>query len=277
MAVEFEPRGWGLQDRKNRPVEILCEMSKATIDELEKAMHASACLGISEALRAHEEVHHTTCLQAGFFPFIERHGVDVAQDEIKAYGVQIEALRALIGRVLEGGGARVEMEATLQTLVPLGVGDPDIPGPDVIQSTSKGEVAFTRSVLADAGIHLEGEGKQLVNATVQGICSLIDGVPFSIPARAKLGIDGDQAAIQYSLPTPGAWATALCHDPGPQKVFPFFIAAGGPARPIQLPLKNGAEHAFKVEDVAAALVPDAGIRITGEGKMRLRFCEAPSK
>ena len=94
---EFDYVTWGSNQRTfNFPKKDLCRMADSAKVELDKAVAASACAGIGNALRAHEQVHENLCLSIGYPPYVAMHGADRAQEEVDAYGAQIAVLRGIL-------------------------------------------------------------------------------------------------------------------------------------------------------------------------------------
>ncbi|MFO1464065.1 MAG: hypothetical protein U1F66_09815 [bacterium] len=100
---EFDYDSWGrtLYEREGtkHSNEKLCGMTPYAVATLAATIAASACPGIGEAVRAHEEVHLNFCKRIGFLAYEDMHGADRAQEEAEAYGAQIKVLRDIIARL----------------------------------------------------------------------------------------------------------------------------------------------------------------------------------
>jgi len=79
--------------------EKLCSMTVYATLALNATVAASACPGIGEALRAHEDVHVNFCKRIGFKPYEDMHAADRAREEAEAYGAQIKVLRYTISKL----------------------------------------------------------------------------------------------------------------------------------------------------------------------------------
>jgi hypothetical protein len=100
--VDYYPWGrWHSEDPSisKLTADSLCRMLDSSAKELKEAKEASACAGIAAALQAHENWHINFCTTIGFKPYEEMHAADRAQEEVEAYGAQIEVLRAEIKKL----------------------------------------------------------------------------------------------------------------------------------------------------------------------------------
>ena len=81
--VEYDPDGKAnlvaADDPKNT-AEKLCSMTASSIAALVAAMDSSACTGIGEALKAHENVHINFCKRIGIKPYLGMAGADRARE-----------------------------------------------------------------------------------------------------------------------------------------------------------------------------------------------------
>lgn len=59
-----------------------------------------ACGGIGSSLATHEGVHQQTCRRMGYYAFMDRSPAQLAEDEVKAYKAQVDALAAEMRKVL---------------------------------------------------------------------------------------------------------------------------------------------------------------------------------
>jgi hypothetical protein len=98
LEVDYDPHGnhVGESGLKTLKSEELCRMQKSAVDNLDAAVNASACSGIGEALRIHEDVHKSYCLSKGFTAYLDMSGADRAQEEVAAYSEQISKLKQIL-------------------------------------------------------------------------------------------------------------------------------------------------------------------------------------
>lgn len=116
---EFDYDSWGrtLYEREGtrHSSEKLCGMTPYAILTLNATIAASACSGIGEAVRAHEEVHLNFCKRIGFLPYEDMHGADRAQEEAEAYGAQAKVLRDIIASLRCGYRVNEQLGPTTWT------------------------------------------------------------------------------------------------------------------------------------------------------------------
>ena len=102
QEVDYDPYGkanLAAADDPKNTAEKLCSMTASSIAALTAAMDKSACTGIGEALKAHENVHMNFCKRVGIKPYMAMHGADRAREEAEAYGAQIKVLRDTIAKL----------------------------------------------------------------------------------------------------------------------------------------------------------------------------------
>ncbi len=93
--VDYVPHGNNVAESRLDvfSAEELCRLESSAAAQLDAAVNASACFGIGEALRAHEDVHKRRCLRTGYRSYLGMHGADRAQEEVEAYDAQISKLK----------------------------------------------------------------------------------------------------------------------------------------------------------------------------------------
>jgi hypothetical protein len=96
--VDYDPHGTNVGENglKTLKAEELCRMEKSAVEQLDAAVNASACSGIGEALRIHEDVHKSQCLSKGYRVYLAMSGADRAQEEVAAYAAQISKLKQIL-------------------------------------------------------------------------------------------------------------------------------------------------------------------------------------
>lgn len=270
---EFDYVTWGSNQRTfNFKKEELCRMADSAKTELDKAVAASACDGIGEALRAHEQVHEKLCLSIGYPPYVAMHGADRAQEEVEAYGAQIAVLRAEIAKVLEHSNFRIEFESNTRIQFP--------PNPAVVMTEiidNRGVVPMSRAAVSGDLIKLDGEGKQIMNATIEGNCRFTGGLPHTLTVRGSIETDGVEAQIRLTTEGQGPSLKVECTVPGVGKGYgmsmPVTLKSDN-VPVINLPLKNGAEQVWdQSTGEAAKMIAQSGAKMSGQAKIRLIFCE----
>lgn len=272
----FDVKGFALSDPTHPPKTkewneaTLCSLTASAQAALTKVRGLAVCAGISEALQAHEDVHTRHCLQ-GFVAFFNRHGADRAQEEVEAYGAQIAVLRAEIAKVLERANVRIEYEGNIHLQWP--------PNPAITAEIidNKAVVPMSRAAVSGDLIKLDGEGKHTTNATLEGNCHFTGGLPITLTARASIETDGLDAQIRITTEGTSPTLSAECTIEGKTGKgwsMPVNLGSGGNAPVINLPLKNGEEKVVdQSTSEAARIVAQAGMKMSGQGKIRLIFCE----
>ena len=114
--VDYVPYGDGIDpshlDKHSK--EELCAMRNSAVIELEAAMNASACAGIGNALRAHENVHKQLCLATGYSSYIKMHGADRAREEAEAYDAQIKLLEQELANVVYNCKFNIKFDSQIE-------------------------------------------------------------------------------------------------------------------------------------------------------------------
>lgn len=275
--VEYKPWGDKLRYQDDERVtskftnEALCRRSDESAAALEEAKKKSACAGIAQAIQVHEDWHLNFCLRIGYRPYwLGMRGADRAQEEVEAYGAQIAVLRAEIAKVLEHTNVHIEYEVNTRFTNP-----PD----DAITAQvvdNRADLPMSRVSVSGEMIKLEGQGNQTTNATLEGgKCRFTGGMPFTLPARVTMETDGLDVQIRYTVEGQASTLKSECTIEGQTStamVMPH--GGGGNALVFNLPLENGAEKVFDHSTgEAAKIMAQAGVKMTGQWKIRLILCE----
>ena len=257
------------QTRQERQAQ-LCAMRASSAAALEESVRTARCDGIGRAIRAHESLHVNMCSTIGYRAYIGMHGADRAAEEAEAYGVQIGILRAEIIRVLERLNPRVEATTSVRVVAPRN------PLYAAIVVAVQAEVLMTRVAVLDPNtprVRFDGQGRQVTNARIEGNCRITGGMPMTFPVTGGIETDGLVARITYSLDSISPAVSMQCQVPGGGRGSGMSMPApmtGGLPDAITLPLRNGAEEVTDMATTpAAAMLAQAGARLTGEGRFRL--------
>ena len=137
-------------------------------------------------------------------------------------------------------------------------------------------VPMGRAAVSGEMFKLEGEGKQITNATVEGNCNFTGGLPSTLTARASIETDGLEAQIRFTVegthPSIGMYCI-VDRKSGVGMSMPVSISSGN--QPLmKLPLENGAEKVFdQASSEAARIMAQGGVKLSGQAKIRLILCE----
>lgn len=271
--VDYYPAGRGLHadtDLSKRK-DDLCRRDVTSESTLKEAMEKSACIGIGAAMQAHEDFHANFCRRVGFVPYEAMRGDERAQEEVDAYGVQIAVLRAEIAKVLEHTIVRIEFESEVRAQYP--------PNPAITAEIIevRAEVSMSNVLVSGDMIKLEGQGTQTNNARLEGHCSFTGGLPFKLTSRGTLETDGLEAQIRLTTEGTSPSLKAQCTIEGQTGrgwTMPVNLNTSGNVPVIKMPLKNGAEKVFdQSTGEGAKIVAQAGVKLSGQAKIRLIFCE----
>jgi hypothetical protein len=252
----------------------LCRMTDSAAQRLEQAMRATACDGIAEALRAHENVHVNRCRSVGYRGYLGMHGAARAAEEVEAYGAQIAALRGAIADVLARANARILFEQTVRTQMPAN------PLYTAVTIQSRGELRVTRVAASGDTIRLDGQGSQTTNVSIDGNCRMTGGTPYTIQTRGGLDTDGFEAQLRYAIEGTLPSLGMQCRVPGQGQGYgmsmPVPVDTRGSTPPAaNVPLRDGGEFVMDMaQSQAAQMVASSGVRITGQAKLRL---ECPTR
>jgi hypothetical protein len=121
----------------------LCDISE---DDRKAIRTYSACDGIADAALAHEAHHTSVCLALGKAAYIDRGAPETAREEVEAYGVERELLRAALAQVLARDAGLAYHYRTKDGIQEL---EAVTTGPGGASSTGEGAA----SVQYPAGIH----------------------------------------------------------------------------------------------------------------------------
>lgn len=271
-AIDYISRGDGVSPDDDGKVkgEGLCLKSENADLALRDLDSGASCAGIAKAVRAHEDYHQNECSRLTYMVYREKHPADRAAEEAAAYGVQIAALRAEIGKVLEHTVVRIESEAHTRFTMP--------PSPAPLTAEvvdNRGVVPMSRVSVSGEMIKLEGQGNQTTNATLEGNCRFTGGMPFTLPARVTMETDGLDVQIRYTVEGKAPTLKSECTIEGQTATGTLMPHdGGGNALVINLPLENGAEKVFDHSTGdGAKIVAQAGVKMTGQSKIRLILCE----
>ncbi len=271
----FDVKGFALSDPTHPPTNskewteaTLCSFTTSAELAFARVKELAACTGIAAALQAHEDVHTHTCLR-GFVAFFNMNGAQRAQDEVDAYGAQIAVLRAEIAKVLEHTVVRIESETNSRMQMP--------PNPAITAEVvdNRSVVPMSSVLVSGEMIKLEGQGNQTTNATLEGHCRFTGGIPFTRPARVTMETDGLDVQIRYNVEGKAPTLESQCTIEGGTGTSTLKPHEGGSnALVINLPLENGAEKVFdESTGEGAKILAQAGVKVTGQSKIRLIFCE----
>lgn len=273
-AKEFDyiARGDNLYDPTKPPAsetnENMCRLSDGAKVALDGVVSEAACDGIGNAIKAHEAVHHNSCLRRGYVNFFKMNGAARAQEEADAYGAQIAALKAEIAQVLERAQVTVITDLKTRTTVPAN------PLYQTIGVDNHAEIPATRVSGSTDRFVFEGQGQQTNNATVDGNCKMTSGVPFNLPAKVTITTDGLIAEINYEVmgthPSIGMKCTIPGVGTGTGMSIPVQLNAG--KVPLtKLPLKDGATEVMDMaQSEAAKILAGGGVTLTGTATVTIK-------
>jgi hypothetical protein len=269
-AVDFTAKGDLLYDPSHptNPTDLtLCDMAPSFKVALEKAVANAACAGIGEALKAHEEVHHKSCVRRGYVPFFKMKGAERAQDEVDAYGEQIKVLRAEIIKVLEH--AQVTVITDVKTVILM----PKNPLYTTLKLDNNAEIQTTRVSGTADRFRFDGQGTQANNASVDGNCRMSGGVPYNLPAQVSIDTDGITADVSYETMGTMPSISMKCSIPGAGEGYGMSVPVQmnrGKVPLTKMPLKDGSEVVIDMaQSEAAKLMAGAGATVTGKATIRL--------
>jgi hypothetical protein len=98
--IDYTPQDIGSDNLSKHTPADQCTRSLGSQQALNSAMEGSVCKGMADAIRAHEDYHQTSCVQAGGqTPYFAKSGADRADEEAHAYEVQAEVLLKAIEAV----------------------------------------------------------------------------------------------------------------------------------------------------------------------------------
>jgi hypothetical protein len=139
-AVKYTPIGRpepdlsarkAIEDKFRKAKQDLCDYAD---EEAMKKQTSSggACGGIGASLATHEAIHQQTCRKMGYYAFSERSPAQLADDEVRAYKAQVDALSAEMRKVLAkknvkiiagapGGDARSLLSVKVRCVLALSV------------------------------------------------------------------------------------------------------------------------------------------------------------
>ena len=270
--VDYVAQGDLLYDpthpRPNDTNEGLCRMSADAELSLQTAMQQAACDGIGKAIKAHEEVHHSSCLRRGYVNFFNMTGADRAQDEVDAYGAQISALRAEIAQVLERSQFTIITDVKTKTTVPQN------PLYTSVINENHSEIPTTRAGGTADKFRFDGQGQQSCNASIEGNCKFTGGIPFNLPARVSIETDGLTAEVTYEVSGQAPSLGMQCTIPGAGSGYGMSIPVqlnSGRVPIAKMPLKDGAEVVFDMSQSEAARIMAGGrVTLTGKATVKLK-------
>jgi hypothetical protein len=268
--VEYVPQGQNVhEDAIGRlGTEKLCALSQGSARALGQARAGSPCDGIASALQAHEDHHHRFCLRLGYPAYRAMHGADRATEEAESYGIQIGVLRSEIANMLARANVRVIVKTRMRSEMPKN------PVYSALVVENYAEVLAKSAAASGPMIRLECDGKQTTTAAVEGGNCRMVGVPFSIPARAKVETDGLDAQIDYApdsmIPSFGIQCRIPGQGSGSGMTIPTPSRPGDFRQAARLPLRDGAEMMIDIATTEAArIAARAGVRMTGQSSVRL--------
>lgn len=273
--VDYENKGSSLYDPthpgKTFTPQQLCDMTNGATQTLNRAIAASACAGIGDALRAHEAVHQKSCLAKGFVPYFNMSGADRAAEEVQAYGAQIAALRAELAKVLAKAEFHVIVDVDTRIQMP--------PNPlyTAIDITNHGDVQMSKVTTAGDQITLEGEGKHQTQGSIEGNCQFTGGLPSTLTAHSVLETDGLEAKVKYDVSGMTPKLMMECHigdKTGHGMSFPVPVQSAS-NYDFTLAFEDGATTEFDQGSGQAAQIASAGgVKMSGKGIVRLIFCKS---
>jgi hypothetical protein len=124
-------------------------------------------------------------------------------------------------------------------------------------------------------IRFDAQGTHSVNGTIEGNCSFTGGLPFQVAARGTIETDGLDAQIRYQPEGTSPQIGMQCRIPGRgngtgfSMPAPMNVSSNDP-RTINLPLRDGAEQTYDMANSdVASIMNRGGVRISGQGRMRL--------
>ncbi len=273
-SAEFDYVAYGdtLYDSSKPPAtatnESLCRLSNDAELSLQRVLKDTACDGIGNSIKAHEAVHHATCLQRGYVNFFKRNGAELAEDEVAAYGAQINALKAEIIKVLERAQVTVISDMKTKTRVPAN------PLYSTISVDNHAEIPMTNVSGSNDRFQFTGQGQQTNNAAVDGNCAFTAGVPYNLPAKVTVDTDGLNAEVTYELSGKPPSLGMKCKIPGAGSGYGMSIPVqidSGKVPIAKLPLKDGAEVVMDMaQSEAAKILAGGGVSLTGTATVTIK-------
>jgi hypothetical protein len=248
--------------------EELCALEPSSRALLNQAKNAAACSGIGEALEAHENVHREYCMRLGWRAHLNMSGAARAQEEVDAYGAQIAALRAEIGRVLDRSNFRVKLDVNTRLEMPRN------PLYSAIVLTNKAEVPVKLAPASSPmGIRFTGDSEQVMDGTIEGNCRFNKGLPTKLPVHVIVDSDGLEAEIKYSVSGTAGSMGMECKLPqgagsGMSMPVPMNSASNYPSMKLKL-RKDEQVKSDLATGQAAEIMSRGGAKLSGLGTVTL--------
>ena len=143
----------------------------------------------------------------------------------------------------------------------------------------RSDVSMDRVSASGDMIKLEGQGTQTNNARLEGHCSFTGGLPYTLTSRGTLETDGLEAQIRLTTEGTSPSLKAQCTIEGQTGrgwTMPVNLKSSGNTPVINMPLQNRAEKVFdQSTGEGAKILAQAGVKLSGQAKIRLIFCEQP--
>ena len=273
--VDYDNKGSSLYDPTHPgstyTAQQLCDMTNGATQTLNRAIAASACAGIGDALRAHEAVHQKSCLAKGFVPYFNMSGADRAAEEVEAYGAQISVLRAELAKVLAKAEFHVIVDVNTRIQMP--------PNPlyTAINLTNNADILMSHVTTTSDLITLDGEGQQQTRGSIEGNCRFTGGLPSTLTARGIIETDGLDAKIKYNVAGTAPSLMMECkvgNQTGHGMSIPVPIHSNNDFD-FSLVFEDGASKEFdQGAGEAAQIVARGGVQMSGKGIVRLVFCHS---
>ena len=270
--VDFVAYGDTLYDPTRPPAsatnESLCRLSSDAELSLQRAMQNVACDGIGRSLKAHEDVHQSSCVRRGYVNFFKMNGADRAEDEVAAYGAQINTLKAEIMKMIERAQVTVISDVKTKIKVPAN------PLYSTISVDNHSDVPMTSVSGSNDRFRFTGQGQQTNNASVDGNCRITSGVPYNLPATVTVDTDGLTADITYELSGKPPSIAMKCTIPGAGSGYGMSIPVQvetGKVPVAKMPLKDGAEIVMDMaQSEAAKIVAAGGVTMSGTATVTIK-------
>lgn len=248
--------------------EDLCDFADVAAVE-KSAQETSPCKGVGDLLVGHENSHRDTCRRMGFIAFYFRSASELARDEVKAYDAQIQGLKALLGKALDGAEAQFEDDTHIQWSASMFSATYDFKTRQAKGAIPKHDgdswSVKLKGVHSAAGSNIRAYGS---HCTVSGYTR---DVFLSVAARGKdvtVTFDRFGATPPTRSSCPGLPARGGSFGTGPEEVGKSFT----------VPL---ARESRREEDVGkgevAKLAAANGVKLTGSYRAKLSIICPPAK
>ena len=273
-AVEYVPAGDNLggDSIAGKSKEELCGFSKNTEVDLGAVATGANCKDIAEAVRAHEEYHHSQCLAQGYQAYRDMHGSDRAIEEANAYNAQSERLREGIRHVLEKATVEIWLDTKVNTSSP-----PQNPLYTGIGIDTNGRIKATNNTSGQKELRFEGNGTYQFDFKPLGGHCTPNGVPATIQAKAIVTTDGETAKVSWQPMGTMPQFGMRCSVPGGGRGFAMSIPVpfdpkSSAQNELPLPFEDGAKIRMDMAKSQAAQILSQGhMALTGYSEIGINI------